>query len=283
MISAVVLTYNSRDSIKPCLDSLFGQATMDLEVIVVDNGSVDGTANLIKDGYPKAVLIENEKNFGACYARNQGIRASKGDWILSLDCDVVLEQGFLSYSVEMLGELSPRIGVLQPKILDHDREKIYSCGIALSPLRRFCDIGNRRKDAECFNHPKEVFGATSCAAFYKRECLEDVKDENGYFDERFFFLVEDVDLAWRAQKKGWKALYYPKAICCHHGNSSGAGREKRQYLSFRNRYMMISKNEALKGKVVLLIMGFWYELLRFTYIALTNRYLYAGYEGAKSR
>jgi len=77
--------------------------------------------------------------------------------------------------------------------------------------------------------------------------LWELKEETGYFDERFFFLVEDVDLAWRAQKKGWKALFYPKGVCYHSGNSSRTNGKLRQYFCFRNRYLMILKNETVTG------------------------------------
>jgi len=95
--------------------------------------------------------------------------------------------------------------------------------------------------------------------------LEEIREKTCYFDERFFFLVEDVDLSWRAQKKGWKALYYPEAVCFHYGNSSGSSKRLRQYLCFRNRYLMIRKNETLLGKIRLYSLSFWYEIACFFY------------------
>jgi len=140
MVSIVVLTLNSRDSIRLCLDSVFSQRYRDFEVIVVDNASGDGTPDLVKK-YPKAVLIENKKNLGACRGRNQGIEASNGEWILTLDCDVVLEKDFLPKAVNIIDSLSFNTGILQPRILNFDKRTIYSCGIHLSRMRRFYDIG----------------------------------------------------------------------------------------------------------------------------------------------
>lgn len=255
------------------MDSLFSQDYHDFEVIVVDNDSRDGTVDLIKRDYPQVALIENRQNLGACKARNQGIEASSGEWILALDCDITLENGFLSEAVKVIEDLPTEVGMLQPKVFGPDRQSIYSCGIYLSRLRRFFDIGKGKRDIGQFNKSKYIFGASSACALYNRRMLEDIKEETGYFDERFFFLVEDVDLAWRAQKRGWKALFCPETVCYHIGSSSNFNRQLRQYLCFRNRYLMIKKNEPLIGKLKLFFLSFWYELFRFFYLLFTNRYV----------
>ncbi|MBL7196996.1 MAG: glycosyltransferase family 2 protein, partial [Candidatus Omnitrophica bacterium] len=229
MISVIILTFNSIRFIRTCLDSVFSQAYRDLEVIVVDNGSKDSAIALIRKNYPKVRVIENNKNLGACIARNKGIEAAKGKWVLTLDCDVVLEKSFLKNIMEFAEQSEKSIGMFQPKILQVNRKMIYSCGVRLSKLRRFHDIGKGQPDNGKFNRESYIFGASSAAALYKREMLEEIRENTGYFDERFFFLVEDVDLAWRAQKKGWKAKFCPQAICCHFGNASNFNRKIRQY------------------------------------------------------
>ena len=273
MVSIVVLTYNSKDFIKHCLDSVFNQSCQDFEVIVVDNGSSDGTSDLIKK-YPKAVLIENKKNLGACKGRNQGIEASSGEWILTLDCDVVLEKDFLSKAVNIIGNLSDNAGILQPKILNYDNQTIYSCGIHLSWMRRFYDIGRGRERGE-FNKPKSIFGACSACAFYKRRMLGELKEKTAYFDERFFFLVEDVDLAWRAKRKGFKAAYAPELVCRHKGNSSKADKKKRQYLCYRNRYYSIIKNDGIIKYLLKLLPLALYDIPRIIFLVVTNPYIHS--------
>lgn len=273
MLSIVILTFDSKEYIKPCLDSLFDQNYLDFEAIVVDNGSKDGTVDFVKRNYPRVILIENRENLGACKGRNQGIEASNREWILTLDCDVVLERDFLFKALRTINNLPSQVGMLQPKVLNPDKETIYSCGISLSWLRRFSDIGKGRKDIGRFNKSKYIFGACAACAVYNRQMLEELKEETGYFDERFFFLVEDVDLSWRAQKRGWKALFCPETVCYHMGSSSNFNRQLRQYLCFRNRYFMIKKNESLIGKLKLFFLSFWYEVFRFLYLVLTNKYL----------
>lgn len=275
MVSIIILTFNSINYIKSCLDSVFSQDCQDFEAIVVDNGSRDGTPGFIKQNYPRVLLIGNNDNLGACKARNQGIEAAKGEWILTLDCDIVLEANFISEAISKIRNFTAdNIGVIQPKILKEDKKTIYSTGISLSLIRRFHDIGKGSPDSEEFARPKYVFGACSAAAFYNRRMLEDTREASGYFDENFFFLVEDVDLAWRAKIKGWRVLYYPRAKCYHLGNSSGFDKRLRQYLCLRNRYLMISKNETISGKIKLFSLSFWYEFPRFFYALLTNRYIW---------
>ncbi|MBZ9577952.1 glycosyltransferase family 2 protein [Patescibacteria group bacterium] len=271
MLSIIILTFNSIKYIKPCLDSLLYQDYKDFEAIIVDNSSKDGTVALVKRDYPEVNLIENPRNFGACGARNQAIEASSGEWILILDCDVILEKDFFSKVLKAIGDLSPEIGILQPKILNSDRKTIYSYGIYLSWLRRFYDIGKGKKNCGRFDKSKYIFGACTACALYKKQMLQDIKEDTGYFDERFFFLVEDVDLAWRAQRKGWKALFCPEAICYHYGNSSGTSKKVRQYLCFRNRYYSIIKNEGLKNYSKRVFPLLFYDLPRLLYLVLTNR------------
>lgn len=271
-VSIIILTFNSIKFIKPCLDAVFAQDYQNFEVIIVDNGSNDGTVNLIKSNYPQIRLIENRKNLGTAKARNQAIEIARGKWILTVDCDIILKKGFLNNIMSFVKESEDSIGMFQPKILRMDKRTIYSCGIYLSKLRRFYDIGKDKIDNGKFNTSKYIFGACSATALYKRQMLEEIKEDTGHFDERFFFLVEDVDLAWRAQRKGWEALFCPSAVCYHFGNSSHYGKKFRQYLCFRNRYLMIFKNMSFGGKMKLTILSFWYEIFRFLYLLFTNRY-----------
>lgn len=273
-VSIIILAFNSIEFIESCLESLFTQDYNSFEVILIDNGSKDGTANFIKERYPKIKLIENKRNLGACRARNQGIEIAKGNWMLTLDCDIILEKDFLKNIMRLTENLGESVGIIQPKILTKDKKTIYSCGIYLSKfLRRFYDIGRGNFDKGQFSTVRYVFGACSAAAFYNKKMLEEIKEKTGYFDERFFFLVEDVDVAWRAQTKGWKAVYYPEATCYHIGNSSDYNKKMRQYLCFRNRYYSIIKNERLRNYAIKIIPLLCYDLPRFLYIFFTNPYV----------
>ncbi len=270
-ISIVILTFNSIEFIKSCMDSIFAQDYQDFEVIVVDNGSSDGTVDFIKKDYPYITLIENKQNLGACKARNQAIELAQSKWVLTLDCDVILEKDFLNKIIKFADENKGRAGIFQPKILNMDKKTIYSYGIYLSKLKRFYDIGKGQIDTGRFNTSKYVFGACSAAALYNRQMLERIKEDTGYFDESFFFLAEDVDLAWRAQRGGWKALFYPEAICYHYGNSSSSDRPFRQFLCWRNRKFLLKK--CCLGRFKLSIISLFYDLPRLAFLFLTNSYV----------
>jgi len=270
-ISIIILTFNSIKFVKSCLDSIFSQDRQNFETIVVDNGSNDGTTNFIKEKYPQVILIENKDNLGACKARNQGIEIARGKLVLTIDCDIVLERVFLSRIVEAIKIAPTYVGMIQPKILNFDKRTIYSCGIYLSWLRRFYDIGKGKFDNGQFDKPQYIFGACSAAALYRREMLEAIKEDIGYFDERFFFLVEDVDLAWRAQKKGWRTLYHPEAVCCHCGNSSSLNKSLRQFLCWRNRMFMLKKYRLNRFKLTVIYL--FYDLPRLFVLFLSNAYV----------
>jgi GT2 family glycosyltransferase len=273
MISIVIVTCNSVKPVQLCLDSIFAQKCDSVEVIVVDNGSKDGTAGLIGRNYPGAVLIRNERNEGACKARNQGIERARGEWILTLDSDCALGEGFLSGFEALRAGFPPDVGMAVPDILSRDGKTVYSRGIYLTLTRRFYDLNSGQPRLAARTHARSVIGPCAAAGFYRRGMLERLKEKTGYFDERFFFLVEDVDLAWRAERAGWKAASLPQLACFHDGNGSGTDGQARQFFCYRNRYLMIAKNEDLPGKLRVFILSAPREAARSVYMLLCNKYM----------
>ncbi|MFH1760769.1 MAG: glycosyltransferase family 2 protein [bacterium] len=273
MISIIILTHNSAQFITPCLESIIKQKDNDVEIIIVDNTSQDNTLECIK-AYDKYVqLIQNKDNLGPCRGRNQAIAKAQGDWILTLDCDVVLEHDFIYNLKQSIQSLSSQTGMVQPKILAPDKKTIYSCGIYLSWARRFFDIGHGQKNNGGFSRSKYIFGACAAAALYRKSMLDQIKEKTGYFDEAFFFFVEDVDIAWRAQRKGWKCFFVPEIVCTHAGNSTAYDRQFRQYYCLRNRYYLIKKNEGWLRYGLRILPVLFYDLPRSLYLLFTNPYV----------
>jgi GT2 family glycosyltransferase len=252
----------------PCLDSILRQGGAETEIILIDNASRDNTTYLVRENCPKVKIIENKVNLGASRARNQGLAVASGEWIFTLDCDAVLKEDFLKIALKIMETLLPKVGLIQPKILDIEQNKIYSAGIRPSFLKRFHDIDKGKADSKQCNVSSYIFGACCAAAFYRRKMLDQIKDSHGYFDERFFFLFEDADLSWRGEKKGWLCLYCPELKCFHHGNSSSTDKNTRQYLSLFNRQRMVLKNQNML--VTLLMTPFYlvYDLPRFLILAV---------------
>jgi len=271
-VSLVIPAWNAKDFLSLCLKSIFQQSYREFEVIVIDNGSNDGSYNYIQTYFPQVILIINKVNLGASFARNQGIEKARGDWVVTLDADVILNKDFLEKMVSSFNGKGNKLGMLAAKVYN-GTGKIHTTGIALSRSRRFYDRGKNQFDQEQFDGALDIFGPSSVAALYKKEMLEEVKIKDEYFDNDFSFLVEDVDLAWRANKFGWKGRLVPEAICFHRGNSSNMDKKLRQYLCFRNRYFLILKNENFRRMILSIPVLIFYDFPRFLFLLTCNPYV----------
>lgn len=245
-VSVLILNYNGRGFIEACLRSVYAQDCPLLEVLVVDNGSSDGSPEIIKEQFPQARLIETGTNLGFAGGMNLGIRESQGTMVLLLNPDVVLESGYVEGLVEAIAGDSSygsaigkvyRFPVGERKIIDTTGHVIYE-------NRLFTDRGEDEVDTGQFDQADDVFGACAGVGLYKREMLEDVKEGDEYFDESFFLFLEDTDLNWRAQLRGWKCRYVPEAVAYHHRGGTAKRRTKVVELNnYKNRYMMLIKND----------------------------------------
>lgn len=271
-LSIIVVTYNSQDTVSECLSSLLLQKVdYGFELFVIDNASTDNTVNIIKEKFTDAILICNKINRGYGSALNQGIRSSKGDYILALNSDVILEDNFINMLNKKINRLSSDTGIVSPRVMCMNN-KIDSAGLFLSTLRRLYDIGRGYGKQEKFNLPVYIFGACGACAVYKRKTLEDIKIGDEYFDEDFFLFVEDFDLAWRAKLLKWKVEYVPELECFHHGGISRKKTKLSQYYAFRNRYFLLIKNESMPGLIKIILFSICYDFPRLIYLLITNSY-----------
>ncbi len=271
-VSIIIATWNAGDFIKSCLDSVFAQNFKNFEVIVVDNYSTDRTLDILRSYLPRIQLVENDKNMGFCFANNQALKLAKGHCVLTLNSDIVLDQDYIFALKEYLSK-SNGVGMVQGKFLRMDKKTIDGIGLYLSAARRFSNIAQGQPDAPAYNQEQEIFGPCAAAAMYKRELIEDIQTNDEFFDNAFFFLVEDFDVAWRAQNLGWKAMYVPTAVCYHYRHSSGHNSLFKQYLSFRNRYFMLIKNDQLKTMISFIPYFFVYDLPRVLFLLFRNPYI----------
>lgn len=228
LISVIVLNYNGKGFLNSCLSSLASQTYSDFEVIVVDNGSRDGSPEYVKENYPWVRLAKNEENLGFAGGTNVGIRAAKGEFIITLNNDSRADSRFIEELIKPMAD--PEVGVCAAKMLFPDG-RINSAGICISRSGAAWDRGMFEPDRGQYEFVEEVFGACAGAALYRREML----DEIGLFDEDFFLYLEDVDLAFRARLAGWKCLYVPGArVIHHHGGTAGVGSDLAVYYGNRN-------------------------------------------------
>ena len=270
LISVIIPSYNSIKYIERCLSSVLSQAVQGVEIIVVDNGSTDGSVDLLKQKFPQVKLIYNLANLGSSYARNQGIELSSGEYIVFLDSDAYLAEDFLKVAADTLANSSYTIAGFTPKIINKCSGGVFSLGLKITPIFRVLDIKNKKN----LKSGKNVDGFNSCCAVIRRSSLDLAKEGGEYFDNAFFFLFEDVDLSLRISRKGLTFIHLDKLLAYHYGSGSGYTSDFRRYLCFRNRMYMIFKNRSFLGVVGFFLRSFFYDSSRTLHFALTNKYAF---------
>jgi GT2 family glycosyltransferase len=252
LVSVTIVTHNSAQFICRCLDAVFQLEYRPLEVIVVDNASEDNSKSLLARYRDRIRLIENGRNAGFAAGQNQAIAASRGQWILTLNPDVLVRPGFVQRLVEA-GDLDVRVGAVCGKLLRIGRDfaiprqpRIDSTGIYFTPSLRHFDRGWNEPDDGRFARTEYVFGACAAAALYRREMIGDVSLEGGFFDPDFFIYREDADVAWRSQMLGWHCIYAPGALAYHVRSVVPGSRPAVPAIlkmhSVKNRFLMRVKN-----------------------------------------
>jgi GT2 family glycosyltransferase len=269
LLSFVIPTFNSLKFIQPCVESILSQQDPGVEICVVDNGSTDSTPEFVAKNYPGISLIRNQENKGASFARNQGIGASSGEFIVFLDADAFLAGDFLKVLRRAAVALDSRYAGLTAKISQMSTGKIFSCGLRITSLYQSYDL-KRGETVSAAQVPCEADGFNSCCAILRRSCLEQARGKGVYFDEDFFFLFEDTDLSLRLRKCGYDFLFDPHLVCSHVGGSAPIDPQKRRFYAFRNRLFIIFKNE--KRKTLFFLRSFFYDLPRTLHFCLTNRH-----------
>lgn len=275
-VAVIIVNWNHGDYINKCLDSLLGQGFKDFEISLVDNGSNDGSIQGVVEEYPGVSCHQFPTNTGFCHAFNWGVKHTNSEFVLSLNPDVFLRSGFLKEIVVAIRN-DDQIGIVSPKLLQFKNPAILdSTGLFINRYRRPYDRGQGEMDKGQYDGSDLIFGACGAAALYRRAMLEDIALGDDYLDEDFFAYYEDADIAWRAQQRGWKCKYAPKAIATHVRGYGDTLRKSRKSLkmnagarlALRNRYFMTLKNDSLKYFLLDLPMIFFAELSRLFYMTL---------------
>lgn len=236
-VTVVVLNWNGVAYIERCLAALAGQTYPSYDVVVVDNGSTDGSAELVAERFPWVRLIRNQENRGFAAGNNQAILGSDAPYVATLNNDAFPEPGWLGTLVEA-AESDPSLGSVASKmVFAHDPSTINSCGIGLDRAGIAWDLWGGHP-ASVVERRREVFGPCAGAALYRRAMLDDV----GLFDEDFFAYLEDVDLAWRARLRGWRSVLAPDALVAHvHSGTLGDASPRKLFLLGRNKVWVLTK------------------------------------------
>lgn len=251
-VSVTLITYNSGRFIKRCLESVLEQDYPFMEVIVVDNASTDGTVDLLEQFSDRCRIVYNSTNVGFAAGQNQAIAMSTGEWVLTINPDLLLESDFI-HALIKASQVDPKIGTVCGKLLSipasfdlPEKQRIDSTGIYFTPALRHLDRGSQEIDKGDYTKPEYVFGATAAAALYRRAMIDDISIMGEFFDEDFFAYREDADVSWRAQLLGWRCFYTPLARGYHvrsvlPGNRGALPAVVNMH-SVKNRFLMRIKN-----------------------------------------
>jgi len=271
-LSVIIVNYNVKDLLRKCLQSVFDfQKDLSFEVMVIDNDSEDRSTSMVRGTFPHARLFENKRNLGFSAACNQGIRKSRGQYILLLNPDTEFTSGGIGKMIEFM-DAHPQVGICGPQMIDPQGKIHFSCRsfpsylTAISsgqsilnrlfphnPLSRKYLLKDQNRSQK-----KEVDWVSGSCLLTKREVVERI----GLLDELFFMYVEDVDFCYRTKKAGFLIYYFPEVMIIHH---IGKSTEKRKLLMkvehHRSMYHFYRKhhhpNVLLKGTVFL---GIWIRL-----------------------
>ncbi|MFN7922798.1 MAG: glycosyltransferase family 2 protein [Bryobacteraceae bacterium] len=244
LVTVVVVNWNRRALLASCLESLQRQTDDGFEVVVVDNGSTDGSLELLDDVLGRATttyplrVIRNPDNRGFCEANNQGIALAQGKFVALLNNDAEADPRWLT-ALRTAFSGDPQVGMAASKIVVwEDPRRIDKVGHLIYLDGQNRGRGTGQIDQGQFDKVEEVAWPDGCAAMYRKEML----DQIGGFDEDFFAYADDAELGLRARIAGWGCLYIPEAVVRHHrGQTLGVLSPRRLELIERNRVLLAAK------------------------------------------
>ena len=232
LVSVIVVNWNGAAYLAECLESVRAQTWRDKELLVVDNGSTDGSREWLRENAPgRFVLNELETNTGFAAGANTGIAAARGEFIALLNNDAVADREWLACLLDKTSR--PEVGMVASKILFYgNRSLVDKTGHLFYPDGLNRGRGAGEQDVGQFDRLSEIFFPDGCAALYRRAMLNDV----GLFDEQFFAYGDDADLGLRARWRGWCCEYAPRARVYHrHSSTLGKYSPEKAFLVERNR------------------------------------------------
>jgi GT2 family glycosyltransferase len=262
LVSTVVVNWNGKSVIADCLESLIVQTYQSHEIIVVDNGSTDGSLEAVQERYwSRIVLVENGTNLGFAEGVNVGIKSAKGEFIALLNSDACADKNWIA-EMENGMNRSDRFGMIACKIYrEGGRNLLDNTGEVMTRDGLGRGRGRLEKDLGQFDSSASVLCPSGCAALYRRKML----DEIGLFDAHFFLYAEDIDAGLRGRLAGYDCVYVPAAVVEHKFSASSSPvSDLKAYYVERNRLWIVIKCFPLSD----LLLSFFYTKLRYVYHAL---------------
>lgn len=286
-VSINIVTWNGMRYLPEALESIEKQDFKDYSIVIVDNGSTDGTVDYIRNNYPNITLIRNVNNLGFARGHNQAMRLTLDKWtnssadlekcyVLVTNQDILLKPDFLSQLIAD-ADSHPEAGSLGGKLyrayfnpsedgFDETvkSDTLDSTGLIVYKSRRVIDRGAGELDQRQYDQDREVFGLSGAILLVRAGALNSIRYRDEYFDSDFFSYKEDIDLAWRLRLHGWQARYVPEAVAHHYrGVCSPAkegwwhrikARKNRPFFinfhSYVNHYCLLLKSSYIRNLII---------------------------------
>ena len=245
-VTVVVPNWNGIEYLRKCLNSLRVQDYR-FDLVVVDNGSADGSVQMVETEYPEACVISFSENTGFCHACNAGMKKAESPYVILLNNDTEVLPGFVENLVRAIETDENIFSVSSQMLQIQDNGRIDDAGDRYTVFG-WAYARGKDKPAEQYNKPCDVFAACGGASIYRKSVLEKI----GYLDENHFAYMEDIDLGYRARIYGYRNVYEPSAKVIHAGSASSGSRynEFKTTLSAANNAYMIWKNMPLLQFVI---------------------------------
>ncbi len=276
VVSVCILTYQARDYLRQCLQSLAENTALEYEVIIVDNGSQDRVAEMVEQEFPGVRLIQNQSNEGFTRPMNQAMRAGTGRYLCQLNPDTLILPGAIDRLVDFM-DTHPEVGICGPKVLNRDLTLQKPCRRGESRpwavISYFTGLARLFPKSPLFGqylmsyldedqtHP--VAGVSGSCMLIRKEVVEQI----GYLDELFFAYQEDADYCLRAHQVGWEVYYMPEAQIIHYGGMGGSRVEPYRSIFewHRSYYLFYKKHYA---REYFFLFNFFYYILMFIKLLL---------------
>ncbi|TSD66592.1 glycosyltransferase family 2 protein [Inquilinus sp. KBS0705] len=264
-VAIVILNWNGLKYLREFLPSVLASTYTNLQVVVGDNGSTDGSVAFLRATYPQINIIENNANYGFTGGYNRVLAQVDADYYILLNSDVEVEPNWIEPVIDLM-ESDTQIAAAAPKIRAyHQKTHFEHAGAAGGFIDKFGYPFCRgrifyqvEEDKGQYNQPGEIFWATGAALFIKKKYW----DLSGGFDESFFAHMEEIDLCWRLKNMGYKVMYCPQSTVYHVGGGTlNAENPFKTYLNFRNNLLLLKNNLPFWRAFFVISLRFFMDLV----------------------
>ena len=270
-VAVLILNFNGKVYLERCIRSILNQSYRDFEIYLIDNGSSDGSIKLVKEKFPEVNVISFDRNYGFAGAYNRAVSLVDSEYIVLVNNDTFADKDWLKYLVEEI-EKNKKIFCVGSKIIYAKNSNLLdNIGLVVAPIGGSIILGHMdNRDKPGYNKRRMVAGVSGASVILRKKLFLEI----GGFDESFFAYHEDMDLCWRALKRGYYCIYTPKSVIYHEiGGSWGIlNNARKMYLVTKNKISMLIKNRDSLAKMFFgLFVGALVDLATIFFIAIFTR------------